>query len=241
MNTKNTSQNINSNINNVNSFRLLSDPNFRSQCGQIFKGLRIAKDLTLIEAANIVGINKHYINKIENGDSSLKLNTFLQVCEGYNISPSEIIDLAHQIPNNSTFQEVLCLCAKHESMKQIPRPQITNNEITQKSRLILKAMRVTQGKTLREIESENILKTSLSRYETGEKPIQKLKCLKNYTHFFQISDEDLTTLYNVAIHKNLSYSQILYYCLLLDIARNKSQNNKDNSYPTATPDTMKTI
>ena len=84
-------------------------------------------------------------------------------------------------------------------------------------------MRVAQGKTGSVIaKGLSIFSAQISQVETG-KQIPDIETFKKYISFFKISDEDFDILYKIAIKNNLSYPQILSYCLIYDIERQKKE------------------
>ena len=84
-------------------------------------------------------------------------------------------------------------------------------------------MRVAQGKSSSVIVKEiSISGARISQVETG-KQIPDIETFKKYISFFKISDEDFDILYKTTIKNNLSYPQILSYCLIHDIERQKKE------------------
>ena len=67
--------------------------------------------------------------------------------------------------------------------------------------------------------------TCAGKYGVPADKVRKIvESLVNCNYFFKIADEDFDVLYNMVITKNLSYPQILYYCLIYDIGRQKKEN-----------------
>lgn len=195
-----------------------------SKYGTIFRCLRIVKDKSLNDIAENLSTPFTHLNKIERGERMPTLISFISLCSGYDIKPREFMQIAEKVyDENLTYQEILLECAKYESIKNLPNLSMTREERRKKLGLILKSMRVAQGKTGSIIAKEfSILSAEISQVETGKR-IPSIETFKKYISFFKISDEDFDILYKTTIKNNLSYPQILTYCLIYDIGRQKKE------------------
>ena len=210
-------------MNNIKSNEIEDSDSFRY--GIIFKCLRLAQDKSIKEIARNLSTTNSYLSMIENGYKNPTIISFMSLCKAYNIKPSEFMQIAEEIDsNNLSFKEVFLLCAKYESNKCHQSIPADEKETDKKFDLILKSMRVTQGKDLSEVAKEiSITVNALSPIENGIR-IPSIKTFKKYIKFFDMPDEDFEKLYCEVISKNLTYPQILYYCLVYDIERQKKLN-----------------
>lgn len=195
-----------------------------SKYGVIYKCLRIASDKSLNDIAEDLSMNQSYLALIETGKIEPRLISFMSLCKGYDIKPSKFMEIAEKVYDNDlSYQEILLECAKHESMKSLKGQTITDDEKKRKLGLILKGMRVAQGKTCQEVADEISVSVPMISIIENKRPVSNIKKFKKYISFFKISDEDFDLFYNLVISKNLSYQQILTYCLIHDIERQKKE------------------
>lgn len=205
---------------------------YDARYGKIFEAMRKVQDKSLAEVSDGFYVSENssttYFSVVEKG-KLIQYDSFVRLCEAYKIEPSKFVEIAELIKNeNLSNQEILFLCAEYESLKQPQHSPITDDEIDKKPGMILKAMRVSQDKTLAVIGDEmNISFPYINAIETARR-VPSLKQIKKYTKFFQISDEDFDVFYNAAVTQNWSFAQILYYCLILDMGRQKSEDTQLN-------------
>lgn len=55
------------------------------------KSLRIKNGYTQGQVASLLQLSLYGYQKIERGESDMRISTFLNICELYNIAPSELI------------------------------------------------------------------------------------------------------------------------------------------------------
>jgi len=219
----------NNEIDKENDTKKNSD--YFSKYGMIFRALRTAQDKTLEEIGED---NYHvvYLHQIEKGSRLPTLINFIGLCKSYDIEPSEFMKISEEAYDKDLcFKEILLLCLKYVGKKSSQNKQLlTNKEINEKLGLILKSMRIAQGKDLGDIAKEiHVSLAAISNIENNKRTV-RIETFKNYIKFFEMPDEDFNLLYNLVITKNLTYPQILYYCLVYDIERQKKLNleNKEN-------------
>lgn len=203
---------------------------YKAKYGIVFKALRMVQDKTLEDIAQELNDHISHLHTIEKGTSKIKYETFNKLCSVYGIDTNKFMQIARTLDNNEiSFQEVLLLCSKFESEKAPNHNPITEVEKKQKLSMILKSMRISQGKSLKSISDEvDIHLVRLSQYESGSiNP--KEKTLNKLIEFYKISNDDFEVLYKVALMQNLSYPQLLHYCLRLDIGRQKKESIQPKS------------
>lgn len=75
--------------------------------GKAFRTVRLIKDMTLLQAADKLGVDERSLRDMENGKTTLVTERFSQLLEMYQISASLVFDIAtDQSSIQNTVQEV---------------------------------------------------------------------------------------------------------------------------------------
>jgi len=69
--------------------------------GEAIRQVRKQKGMTIEDFAGESDINAKYISRIENGKRNITLNTLLKICEGLDIKPSKLHEMAEEIQRRS--------------------------------------------------------------------------------------------------------------------------------------------
>ncbi len=69
--------------------------------GKAIRHLRKQKGMTIEDFTGESDINAKYISKIENGKRNITLTTFFKVCQGLDIEPSNLHDIAEEMERRS--------------------------------------------------------------------------------------------------------------------------------------------
>ncbi|WP_280770620.1 helix-turn-helix domain-containing protein [Salipaludibacillus daqingensis] len=69
--------------------------------GKAVRHVRKQNDMTIQDLTDESDINEKYISRIENGQRNITLTTLFKICDGLDIEPSKLHEIAEEIQRNS--------------------------------------------------------------------------------------------------------------------------------------------
>lgn len=94
----------------------------KSQLGIRLKTLRKVRMLTLVELTALSGVSASTISKIENGALSPTLDLILKLCEGLNVSISQLVSESEEVVGGSTAPNGRFSPVRHDDGVHIGTP-----------------------------------------------------------------------------------------------------------------------